>query len=128
MRLTILQEPIPKARARTVVHNGRVMSFTPKGTRDAEDAIRAEIVRQKLTFDGKEPLSVSLLFVLAKPPSVPKKRARPITRPDLDNYVKLVMDACNGYLWRDDSMVCGMAAEKVYGEPPRIEIQVEPIL
>ena len=129
MILIVHTEPIPKARARTVVRGGRVMSYTPKATAEAEAQIRAEIIRQcpsySTFFDGRPPLSVKMLFVITKPPSVSKKRVYPVTRPDIDNYTKLVMDACNGYLWADDAQVCRMVAEKVYGQPPRVEIEVE---
>jgi Holliday junction resolvase RusA-like endonuclease len=37
------------------------------------------------------------------------------TRPDLDNLVKFYLDAGNGILWRDDSDVCALTAQKVFG-------------
>lgn len=127
MKKTFLIEPIPKARARTVVRNGRVMSFTPKATAEAEAAIRAELVGCGEFYDAGIPLAVKMTFVVTRPPSIPKKRTHPVTRPDTDNYVKLVMDSCTRFLWADDSQVCTIEASKVYGSPPRIEIEVEPI-
>ena len=127
MKFTILTEPIPKARARTVVRNGRVMSFTPKATCDAEASIRAQIADSKVFYTKDIPLSVVLDFYITKPPSVNKKRLCPVTRPDLDNYCKLVLDACNGYLWQDDSQIVSLVAKKQYDTPPRIEIEIEGI-
>ena len=127
MKKTFLVTPIPKARARTVVQHGKVMSFTPKSTRDAEAAIRAELVGCGEFYDAGVPLSVRAVFVLVKPPSVPKKRSYPVTRPDADNYQKLLMDACTGFLWTDDSQVCDLQVSKVYGSPPRIELEVKPL-
>jgi Holliday junction resolvase RusA-like endonuclease len=137
MKLVIYTEPIPKARARTVVNNGKVHSYTPKATQEAENTIREEIVRQTSYEEhglmhgtlcpAGSPLKVDLRFVILKPPSTPKKRQWPVVRPDWDNYAKLVMDACNGYLWADDSQVCSCLTTKEYGSPPRIEIEVLPL-
>ena len=127
MKLTILTEPIPKARARTCVRNGRVMSFTPKATADAEANIRAQLMNQKAFYAKGMPLRVDLKFYITKPPSVSKKRIYPVTRPDIDNYVKLVCDALNQYLFEDDSQIVELHAIKAYGTPPRIEIEVSEV-
>jgi Holliday junction resolvase RusA-like endonuclease len=134
MKLVVYQEPIPKGRARTVRVNGRTMTFTPKATQEAEAGIRWEILKMadgdsnRLPFfPAGIPLSVKMLFVLVKPPSIPKKRIHPVVKPDGDNYQKCVWDACNGYLWADDAQICEWHGRKVYGTPPRIEIEVEPI-
>lgn len=128
MRFEILLEPIPKARARTVVKNGRVMSFTPKATSQAEAFIRSQIAESKEFYPAGVPLSVSMVFHISKPPTVPKKRLMPVTRPDLDNYCKLILDACNKYLWADDSQICHMVATKRYGQPPRIEVVIDELV
>jgi len=131
MKLTIYTEPIPKARARTVVHNGKVRSYTPKATQEAENAIRAEIMRQtpnfRTFFEDRPALCVNMTFVVRRPPSTPKKRTHPVVKPDGDNYQKTVWDACNGYLWADDAQVCEWHGRKIYGSPPRIEIEVSSI-
>jgi Holliday junction resolvase RusA-like endonuclease len=38
----------------------------------------------------------------------------PPSKPDADNYAKLVLDALNGVLWRDDSQVVRLFVEKAY--------------
>jgi Holliday junction resolvase RusA-like endonuclease len=127
MQIYLHMEPIPKARARTVINHGRVMSFTPKPTAEAEAAIRMQISRSNEYFGKGVPLSVSLTFYVTKPPSVPKKRSFPITRPDIDNYTKLVLDACNKFLWADDSQICELKAVKKYDGKPGILIVAQPI-
>ena len=126
----IRTEPIAKARARTVVKFGRVMSFTPKKTTDAENAIREQIMNSNVSYGKAVPLRVDLLFIISRPHSVSKKRAYPITRPDIDNYIKLVLDACNHYLWQDDSQIVDLSARKVYVDgdslkEPLIQIHIE---
>jgi len=127
MRITIDQEPLPKARARTVIRNGKVMSYTPKRTADAEASIRAQIAQNKVFYAAGVPLAVKMCFFIAKPPSTPKKRQLPVTRPDLDNYCKLVMDACNKFLWADDSQIVSMTAFKRYAPVPGIVIDIEEV-
>lgn len=46
-------------------------------------------------------------------------------RPDLDNYLKAVMDAANGILYKDDGQIAVIACQKLYSLKPRIEIEIE---
>ena len=48
-----------------------------------------------------------------------------IARPDIDNFIKFIMDALNGTYWRDDSQICLISAKKIYtGMAPRTEISI----
>ena len=44
------------------------------------------------------------------------------TKPDIDNLVKLTMDACNNLLWKDDCVIVGIVAKKLYSKNPRTEM------
>ena len=35
---------------------------------------------------------------------------------DVDNYIKATLDACNGYLWKDDRQIKRITAEKWTGQ------------
>src|SRR5699024_11012696 len=52
---------------------------------------------------------------------------RPTVKADIDNYTKAILDSCNGILWRDDSQVVSLIANKYYSDNPRIEIEVDKI-
>jgi Holliday junction resolvase RusA-like endonuclease len=52
---------------------------------------------------------------------------RPTSRPDTDNYIKSVQDALNGIVWKDDSQVVALIADKWYSDKPRIEIDVREV-
>lgn len=41
------------------------------------------------------------------------RRRKVSATPDVDNYAKLVMDACNGILWDDDAQIVALFAQKV---------------
>lgn len=45
-------------------------------------------------------------------------------RPDLDKLVRAVLDGLSGVVFRDDAQVAGLATEKTYGDPPRVEVKV----
>jgi Holliday junction resolvase RusA-like endonuclease len=126
IKFTIPMIPVPKARARTVICGGNVHSFTPKATRDAEDFIRA-FVSGYPTFAAGVPLAMSIDFYLSRPRSISKKREFPTTRPDIDNYIKLIFDALDGVLFSNDSQIIRLLARKQYGEP-RIELEITEII
>jgi Holliday junction resolvase RusA-like endonuclease len=53
------------------------------------------------------------------------KDLRPITRPDVDNYLKTALDLLTGIILRDDSLVVDSRIQKYYSYRPRMEIEVE---
>jgi len=48
----------------------------------------------------------------------------PTGRPDLDNYLKFVLDALHGVFYDDDSKVTRVTAAKYYSMTPRTELTV----
>ena len=102
-------EVVGKQRARTVRVNGVTRSFTPRKTREFEDAIRNAWIDQDGTdwsdFDGPVAVLVSYRRELAK--SNPKYwvgRAD-VGKPDADNVLKSVLDALSGVAFADDAQV-----------------------
>jgi len=57
----------------------------------------------------------------AKGPAAESGALRPQTKPDVDNFAK-VIDALNGIVWRDDSQVVELTVEKFYSSRPRLEL------
>jgi Holliday junction resolvase RusA-like endonuclease len=49
-------------------------------------------------------------------------RVLPSTKPDTDNYMKLVQDALNKVVYKDDATIVTILAEKFYSMRPRVEI------
>lgn len=49
------------------------------------------------------------------------------SRADIDNYVKLVLDALNGAYYKDDSQVCHLRTIKKYSDNPRTIVQIKGI-
>ena len=50
---------------------------------------------------------------------------RPITKPDIDNLEKTILDGFNKFLWYDDSQVVDSRSRKFYSCHPRVEVIVK---
>ncbi len=110
--------PIPKARARWSPRNNRW--YTPTTTEKAEEAIAwlfKRALARRQTF--KDTVAIVALFFVATR-----------QRKDLDNLMKLVMDAGNqAQAWKDDSQVVAQAAQlELDIEHPRTVVALCPTL
>jgi len=126
----VFMNPVAKARARTVVNNGRVHSYTPQSTKDAENAIAWACVEEQNPdcYPKGIALKMTIVFVLPKPKYLGLKPALPTKKPDLDNLTKTVLDALNGLAYEDDSQIVELILRKEYGIIPLIEITIEEVL
>ena len=106
-------EPVPKGRAKTIMRGGRVWSFTPKHTKDAEAIIRA-LVQEQISniYPQYAPLSLTVTFYRTKLPHILKSETIPVRKPDLDNYIKTVLDALSGIAFPDDAQISTIIARK----------------
>ena len=123
IRLIIKGEPVPKGRPR---FTRRGFAYTPKKTRDAERMFLSQAIKHAPEKPLEGALSIQIKFFKPKPKSKPKNVIHWTTRPDLDNFIKII-DALNGVFWLDDSQIVEMYATKEYGDPARTEIIMEEI-
>ena len=137
LKFTVPGQPVAKQRARTFWNDraGKVTTWTPDKTVSGEAAIRLFAAQAGATpMEG--PLSLKISLYLAIPHSWSRRRysdalsgvTRPQTKPDWDNYGKLVSDALNGLAWRDDGQIVLATVEKWYSQDPRTEIEVANIV
>lgn len=131
MKFEILGEPVAKGRPKISSFGGHARAYTPTKTRNAENDIRAQIIQQlpKGFKPLQGPLKATVNFRRTMPASIPKCRratALPMTRPDLDNYLKLLWDAFNSVVIEDDAQIVQLDARKSYGTPG-ITIELEAI-
>ena len=105
-------------------------TYTPRKTEEAEWRIRQQFMAEHPGFEPLTgPLTLSILAFVPMPASISKKRqatASPITRPDIDNYAKTVLDSLNGVAFKDDSQVVRLICQKHYARttPPQWEITI----
>ena len=128
--------PVAKGRPRATVRGGVPSLYTPAKTRTYESLVQKaaqEAMDHREYFD--DAVDVSILAYLPIPASWSKKKQRaalhgevlPTSRPDVDNYAKIICDACNGIVYRDDSLIVGLTVEKRYSDNPRIFVRVSVI-
>lgn len=117
--LTVPGRPVPFARAGA---NGS-RRFTPPKQR-AHKALVAEAAQAAglQPIPKGTPVAVDLGFGYQRPqrPTYPV----PLGRPDVDNLVKLVLDALNGLAYDDDAQVVEVTARKFYAAEPETRIAV----
>lgn len=110
---TVIIERRPKVKARPRHTKGGKV-FTPASTLQEEDHV-AKAWRDQVgeTLSGPIEITVTyspdatILHVATSPHSSKTLRG------DLDNYVKLTLDALNGVAWDDDNQVVRLHAVKV---------------
>ena len=92
-------------------------------------------LKAKKEMRGKEPyecpLTLAVEFRFTTPSSWSKKRKEEAIewgwmpqKPDIDNLLKTVMDACNGIIWLDDKQVVSVSAFKRYDKNAGIDVVV----
>lgn len=80
------------------------------------------------------PLAVEVRAYLPIPASWSKKKhldaaeglIRPTSRPDVDNFAK-VIDGLNEVAWKDDAQIVTLAVSKRYSVRPRLELYASEI-
>jgi Holliday junction resolvase RusA-like endonuclease len=132
---TVYGEPVAQGRPRATTINGHVRMYDPQKSRDFKKYVKfvgSENAPERL-LEGAIALEVKVFKPTLKSFSKKKKLAaesgqlRPVTKPDVDNYVKGVKDGLKQVIWIDDSQVVDLRVSKFYSEKPRVEIKITPL-
>lgn len=126
IEFTINGECVPKARPRFSKF-GHVYT-TPK-TRAYENIVKSTAIDNRVPCITTA-LRVELIIYKSIPKSFSKKKRElanegkiyPVVKPDIDNYVKSVLDGLNGVLFMDDKQIVDFRAIKKYSDNPRVEV------
>ena len=138
IKFTYHGEAVGKGRPRVTARGGKFAhAYTPKKTKDFEDAIRFEFMagncEQMPVYSREQSLKANVLVGVSIPKSYPKKKQAlcrdrfiaPSKKPDIDNILKAIFDALNGSAFEDDSQITKVTAEKVYAEEPFVEVEID---
>ena len=114
----MVTEHAPQAKQRPRMTRGGHV-YTPAETRRAELFIKLHAEAEYALKMGRSPYPgpVHLYLDIVIPRPRTSKRPYPDVKPDLDNYQKLVCDALNEVVWRDDCQVTNAAVAKRYAKP-----------
>ena len=139
LKIVIYGEPVPQGRPRFTRMGNYVHAYDPQKSKDYKRLVRLWVTERLKKIDGFIPfqnaLYVDITFWLSIPSSWSKKKRieadsgliRPIKRPDADNLFKS-LDALNGLLWVDDSIITDLHIRKRYtAELARTEIIVKEV-
>lgn len=137
IKLIIPGEPIAKKRPRFARRGKFVSTYNDQQTEEGK------FIAQALAqLNGKSPVTGPVMLKLSCYKSRPKghygtgrnagklKKSAPwfpTTKPDLDNYVKFVLDCLNEIVFKDDAQVVMESSVKHYSDKPRTEIEIAEI-
>jgi Holliday junction resolvase RusA-like endonuclease len=115
----------PETKNRIAIVNGRHVKI--KKARDYEKEIRNQssymCKKQKLFKPLKNSLEAEINIRLQRPKSV--KRKYPCVRPDLDNYIKPILDGMNKVVYVDDGQICRININKKYADRNYIVVKIK---
>ena len=130
--LEVEGNPCSQKRHRHAKRGRRIITYAPS----SEDKKKFKMqVQSKIKGKPlKRPISLVLCFYMKRPKKHYRtgkfahilKKNSPVVciqKPDIDNLIKFVLDACNDLLWEDDKLVYEIQARKVYSKRPRTEIE-----
>lgn len=143
IQITIPGQPVAKGRPRFRVVKSKdrttpdfVQTYSPPETQRYEARVAA-IAKQAMgaTFPTSAPIEILLELRMQIPVSWTKTKrlaaaqgkVRATKKPDADNMLKAVTDACNGILWADDSQIVVTTVRKLYHAEPCVIMAVREV-
>jgi len=129
LRIRVPGTPVPMARARIT----KFGNYNKKEMREYKEIVKqtaAVAMKQQDVFQAPAgiPISVELLVCVRHPTGTKKGIERTIQpfikRPDLDNYVKLALDALQDVVYPDDGAVWDIRARKLRVPPGEQSLEI----
>lgn len=123
---------VGKGRPRMNTRTGK--AYTPTNTKNYEYGVRQWFVLNYPHFkmlQGRVKVTIIAYFDVPKSTSKKKEKEMlegnisPTKKPDIDNIVKIILDALNKFAFQDDTQVTKLVVEKVYTKQPKVYIKIE---
>lgn len=123
-KFTVPGNPVGKGRPRL----SRGVIYTPRETSDYESWIVHNFKYQyPRVLPSTQCISLTIIATYHTPKKTKHIEPRGKGYPDLDNVIKIVMDALNGVAYGDDSQVVCIYSHKRYSEESQLEIEIREV-
>jgi len=110
--------PVPQGSMKVI--NGHILH-----SQGSALAVWRSTIALSARFAGAKPMegavAIEATFRVRRPKTV--KREYPSVAPDLDKYVRALLDSLTGICYQDDSQVVDIKAKKVYSDQPGADIK-----
>jgi len=122
---------VGKGRPRLNTYTGSV--YTPTNTKDYETLVEQYFLLKYprfKPFEGRVQVDISAFFEVPKSAKKSEKelmlenKINPTKKPDIDNIVKIILDAMNGIAFKDDIQITKLSVEKTYSEKESIKVKI----
>lgn len=122
---------IGKGRPRLNSYTGTV--YTPTRTKDYETLVEQYFLLKYprfKPFEGRVQVDIIANFEIPKSAKKADKelmlenKINPTKKPDIDNIVKIVLDAMNGIAFKDDTQITKLQVEKLYSTSESISVKI----
>ena len=135
LKITVPIEPVAQGRPRASTRGGFVKMYDPPKSREYKKQVKLILEQHKPSKPLETPLRVKMTFNRQYLKSFTKKQLKqaedgflmPVSRPDLDNYAKAMLDAMNGIIYKDDSQIVSLTLEKKYASESFTEIEINEV-
>lgn len=131
--------PIPSQQRQTVTDalnlEARSYSYQAPADRDWLNTLRWHMIqeRQQPLWEGPVIVEATFFFLVPKSykkwihEAVARGEQVPVIagRGDPEQLIKPVLDACKGFIWRDDRLVYRCVVERLYGLEPKLDLMLE---
>lgn len=123
-----------RGKARPKVNTYTLKAYTPQETKDYEQLIQQYFIvkyPKYIPIEGRVLVKICACFPIPKNTSkknidlMLENRISPTKKPDIDNVVKIVLDALNKIAFKDDNQITKLYVEKIYGLEEKIVIRIE---
>lgn len=134
---TVLGPVVAKQRPKFARRGNFTTTYTLEKTTNYENLVKLTYQNEhgNFMFDKETALKVTITIVRELPKSFSNKKRelaingfiRPITRGDVDNYAKTILDALNGIAYHDDAQVTDLEVFKRFDYKSYAEITISSV-
>ncbi len=123
---------VGKGRPRLNSYTGQV--YTPTRTKDYESLVEQYFLLKYPRYkalEGRAKVNIIAYFEVPKSTSKVMKeqmlenKISPTKKPDIDNVVKIVLDAMNKFAFKDDTQITKIEVEKMYSDTEKLYVKIE---